>query len=87
MIVFSVASEAPFVRATRWPEMGEECEFRADDVWYSGRCIEATEARVLLSYAERKMQGQAHELYKADDAPADYIRLRADAPKLPANIV
>ena len=87
LIVFSVASEAPFVRATRWPEMGEECEFRADDVWYSGRCIEATEARVLLSYAERKIKGQAHELYKADDAPADYIRLLADAPELPANIV
>jgi len=64
--------------------MGEECEFRVVDYhtnkWYVGRCIEATEARVVLSYAERSLRGQAHELFKADDAPADYIRLRADAP-------
>ena len=83
---------APFVRATRWPEVGEECEFLVSDdhthQWYLGHCVEATEARVVLLYAERhNIRGQAHVLIKDDDKPAECIRLREDAPELPANIV
>mgnify|MGYP004347257503 FL=1 len=86
--VFAATSSAPFVRATRWPEAGEECQFLAEGNWYSGRCDEATEARVVLLYAERhNIRGQAHVLIKDDDKPAECIRLREDAPELPANIV
>ena len=77
--------------ATRWPEAGEECEFLVVDdhthQWYLGRCVEATEARILLKYNALRWKGVVHEIAKGDDAPADYIRLRADAPELPANIV
>ena len=82
---------APFVRATRWPEVGEECEFLVSDdhthQWYLGHCVEATEARVVLKYGIWNLRGQAHEFYKDDDKPAECIRLREDAPELPANIV
>ena len=86
--VFAAPSSAAFVPATRWPEFGEECQFLAEGNWYSGRCDEATEARVVLLYAERhNIRGQAHVLIKDDDKPAECIRLREDAPDLPANIV
>ena len=86
--VFAAPSSARFVPAARWPEAGEECEFLADGNWYSGRCDEATEARVVLLYAERhNIRGQAHVLIKDDDKPAECIRLREDAPDLPADIV
>ena len=86
--VFAAPSSARFVPAARWPEAGEECQFLAEGNWYSGRCDEATEARVVLLYAERhNIRGQAHVLIKDDDKPAECIRLREDAPELPANIV
>ena len=86
--VFAAPSSARFVPAKRWPEAGEECQFLAEGNWYSGRCDEATEARVVLLYAERhNIRGQAHVLIKDDDKPAECIRLREDAPELPANIV
>ena len=92
-LVLAASSSAAFVPATRWPEAGEECEFLAEGNWYSGHCVEATEARVVLKYNNASVQGHhkflynAHEIHKDDDAPADYIRLREDAPELPANIV
>ena len=88
--VFAAPSSAAFVPATRWPEAGEECQFLAEGNWYSGRCVEATEARILLNYTasrQKSWKGVVHEIAKGDDAPADYIRLREDAPDLPANIV
>ena len=48
-----------------------------------------TEARVVLNYnaSKNRWKGVVHEFYKDDDKPAECIRLRADAPVLPANIV
>ena len=93
-LVYAAPSSAHFVPATRWPEVGEECEFLVSDdhthQWYLGRCVEATEARILLNYTasrQKSWKGVVHEIAKGEDAPADYIRLRADAPVLPANIV
>ena len=89
--VLAAPSSAAFVPATRWPEVGEECEFLVSDdhthQWYLGHCVEATEARVVLKYNALRWKGVVHEFYKDDDKPADYIRLREDAPDLPANIV
>ena len=88
-----MATEAAFVPATRWPEVGEECEFLVSDdhthQWYLGHCVEATEARVVLNYnaSKNRWKGVVHEFYKDDDKPAECIRLREDAPELPANIV
>ena len=89
-LVLAASSSAAFVPATRWPEAGEECEFLAEGNWYSGRCDEATEARVVLKYnasVHRRAKGLVHEIQKDDDKPAECIRLREDAPELPANIV
>ena len=91
--VFAAPSSAAFVPATRWPEVGEECEFLVSDdhthQWYLGHCVEATEARVVLNYnaSKNRWKGVVHEFYKDDDKPAECIRLRADAPELPADIV
>ena len=92
-LVLAAPSSARFVPATRWPEAGEECEFLVVDdhthQWYLGHCVEATEARVVLNYnaSKNRWKGVVHEFYKDDDKPAECIRLRADAPELPANIV
>ena len=92
--VFAAPSSAPFVCATRWPEAGEECEFLVSDdhthKWYLGHCVEASPTHITLKYnasVQQSLRGQAHEFYKDDDKPAECIRLREDAPELPANIV
>ena len=73
------------------PAINHECEFLVVDdhthQWYLGHCVEATEAHVVLKYGTWNLRGQAHEFYKDDDKPAECIRLREDAPELPANIV
>ena len=92
-LVLAAPSSAAFVPATRWPEAGEECQFLVVDdhthQWYLGR-VEATEARVVLNYtaSRQNIRGRAW-CTKSPRAttPAECIRLREDAPELPANIV